>query len=70
VSILNAPGIVIGVWNWTTSTWSQGGDWIIPVATNVTMVLDTGLQSATLTGDYFWTFMISSNYGAVGTSLQ
>jgi hypothetical protein len=70
VYTLNAGGILVGLWNWASSNWIQGGDWVIPVATNVTLILDTGLQNAQLTGDYFWTLMAPPNHGAVGSTVQ
>jgi hypothetical protein len=70
VTALNASNIVVGSWDWNLSNWIVGGEWIIPVATDVTLILDTGLQNAQLTGDYFWTLMVSPNYGSVGAPLQ
>lgn len=69
VTALGTAGTVVGAWNWSMSSWSQGGDWTIPVSTNVTLVLDTGFQNARLSGDFFETFMETPNYGAVGASL-
>jgi len=48
---------------------NSGRGWEIPVEVDVTPNLDTGLQNARSTGDYFFTFMVKPNYGAVGAYL-
>lgn len=69
VSMLNSTGGPVGVWNWTDSRWTEGAGWTIPVNANMTLVLDTGLQNVRLTGDFFYTMMVSPNDGWVSSSL-
>jgi hypothetical protein len=69
VSAFNSTGDLVGVWNWTLSSWSQGEAWPIPVGPNVLLILDTGLQNVQLKGDLFFTFLTSPNYGSVGMPL-
>jgi hypothetical protein len=42
VSAFVTKGPGVGVWNWTSSTWTYGGGWTIPENENVNLVLDTG----------------------------
>jgi hypothetical protein len=70
VSVFNPSGGLVGLWNWTTSAWSEGGEWTIPVNANLTLVLDSGLQGAQLAEDWFFVFMISPGYGSVGCLLR
>jgi len=69
VTAIDPTGSVVGAWNWTQAAWVQGGSWEVPVAENVTLVLDTGIVSVSMTGDYFFTFMETPDYGAVGAYL-
>lgn len=69
VTALASDRTGVGTWNWSLSAWTQGGSWVVPTGGNVTLVLDTGLQNANLTGDWFWTFITSPISGAGGISL-
>jgi hypothetical protein len=69
VSVLDPSGNTVGVWNWTVSSWTVGGGWSIPARANISLVVDSGLQSVQLAGDTFWVFMVTPNYGAVGAGL-
>ena len=70
LSVFDSDGSLVGVWNWTTSAWVQGGGWTIPVTSNITLVLDTGLLDAQLAEDWFFVFMTSPDYGSVGSLLR
>jgi hypothetical protein len=53
VSILNGSKVV-AFWNWSALSWSSGSGYVLPYDSDVTMVLDTGLQSnSTLSGNWF-----------------
>jgi hypothetical protein len=69
VSVLDPAGVTVGKWNWTDSSWTVGRGWPIPVSANITLVVDTGLQDVQLTADLFWVFMVTPDYGSVGTTL-
>lgn len=66
VTVLAPDNTVVGAWDWSTTSWSQGSGWVIPTGANVTLILDTGFQNAKLSGDWFETFMVNPNYGSVG----
>lgn len=69
VTVVAPDNTVVGVWDWSTTSWSQGSSWVIPTGANVTLVLDTGLQNANLSGDLFQTFMVSPSYGSAGITI-
>ena len=64
VTLLSDPTTIVGVWNWTSSTWIFGGD--NPVPYNTTAILDTGLVGTPLEWDMWWTFYSSSEQGGGG----
>jgi hypothetical protein len=63
VSAFVGNGPEVGVWNWTSANWTHGGGWTIPENENVNLVLDTGFENASLVGDMFWTFIVSTHRG-------
>ena len=70
LSAFDSAGNLVGLWNWTTSTWVLGGSWIIPVNANITLVLDTGLLDAQLSADWFFVHITTPALGYGGVLLR
>lgn len=63
LTALSANDSVVGVWNWSRSTWTSGSQWGISSSQILGMVLDTGLVSnSTLAGGLFWA-ILSGQFG-------
>ena len=49
VAAESSTGVLLGTWNFSQSGWVEGGAQVLPLGTNFTLILDTGL----LTSSYY-----------------
>ncbi len=71
VSVLTSGNTTVGRWNWSTEVWTDGFGWTLPVGTDATLILDSGLTDyAPLNGTIFWVSLSSPGTGSVGTYLR
>lgn len=70
VTVLDSGGKPVGNWNWSLSSWAFGGSWSIPSPSNLTLILDTGLQGVSFESDLFLIGASSLGGGGVGTYLR
>ncbi|MCI4336214.1 MAG: hypothetical protein L3K17_03330 [Thermoplasmata archaeon] len=70
VSAFDPEGQVVGVWNFLSSNWQSGSNWLLPSTYNISVIFDTGLPSnATLSNAYFYVILTEPNHGALGLPL-
>ena len=69
-SILNGSSVA-AAWQWTSSLWLNGSGYVLPIGSNVQIVLDTGLQSnSTLSGSIFCVELSTHGGGVLGFYLS